>query len=87
MFVSFNNTLSNLYITLEYLGKVAVKDGLVKAVAYFKEEYEHVFGETEQTMTVRFEYDRSAAPGMTAVLKNSKQAVRQLTILSSFLGG
>jgi hypothetical protein len=47
MFVSFNNTLSNLYITLECLGKVAVKDGLVKAVAYFKEESEYVFGETE----------------------------------------
>ena len=64
-----------------------MKDGQVKAVTYFKEGSEHVFGENEQTMKVRIEYDRSAGPGTTAVLKNSKQAVRQLTTLSPFLGG
>ena len=64
-----------------------MKDGKVKAVAYFKEVFEHVFGENEQTMKAGIEYDRSAGPGMTAVLKNSKQAFRQLTTISPFLGG
>jgi hypothetical protein len=64
-----------------------VKDGQVKAVDYFKEGSEHVFGETEETMKARIEYDRSAGPDMTAILKNRKQAVRQPTNLSSFLGG
>jgi hypothetical protein len=64
-----------------------VKDGQVKVVAYFKKRSEHVFGKTEQTMQARIEYDRSAGPGMTSGLKNSKQAVRLLTTISPFLGG
>lgn len=59
-----------------------MKDGQVKVVAHFKEGSEHVFGETEQTMQARIEYDRSAGPGMISGLKNSKQAVRLLTTLS-----